>query len=67
MGDDEKVAMVDFLCALAAVVAEAPSSNFVQPEFSDTLAVKSALHPMLFHFKKNRNQNTMTPNDIVSI
>eukprot|EP01147_Barroeca_monosierra_P002107 gene2107-5154_t len=47
-----------------AVVAEAPSSNFVQPEFSDTLAVKSALHPMLFHFKKNRNQNTMTPNDI---
>ena len=56
-----QLALTDFLQSLAAFSKLAPEA-FVMPEFADTLAVKSGLHPILFALQKGER---LIPNDIV--
>lgn len=54
----ESVALVDFLLSLAQVSG---NGQYVVAEFSDTLALKNARHPILDVF---RGSDAIVPNDV---
>ena len=58
--------MLDLLRALSATGAslQLDASNFVQPEFSNTLAVQQGMHPIL-QMMRVAEGNSVIPNDIV--
>ncbi|TPX76037.1 hypothetical protein CcCBS67573_g02692 [Chytriomyces confervae] len=56
----ESIALLDMLASFAHV---ADTSDFVRPEFTETLAVKAGRHPIRDHFASNSGDK-FVPNDV---
>ncbi|KAI8839742.1 muts domain V-domain-containing protein [Chytriomyces cf. hyalinus JEL632] len=56
----ESIALLDMLASFAHV---ADTSDFVRPEFTETLAVKAGKHPIRDHFASNSGDK-FVPNDV---